>query len=173
MTFDQLVDIIYYIHLLWISRCQYKLEIQTWGCRQSSVDSSVPTRLTPRVWVPSMPSMLLSFSANFQLYLSCEKNKINKKRPGLALFSKSKPDAVFGIIFAVDVAAKSFPRKPAHRWRQHQSIVERKNTGNLQNKKHNSGWQKFYHFMTDLNTQSQNDLVSIEATVKVILSQKV
>ena len=35
-----------------------------------------------------MPSMLLSFIVKFVLYLSCEKNEINKKRPGLAHFLK-------------------------------------------------------------------------------------
>ena len=34
--------------------------------------------------------MLLSFIVKFVLYLSCEKNKINKKRPGLAHFFKKK-----------------------------------------------------------------------------------
>ena len=57
------------------------------GCNHSSVDSSAPTILPPSVWVPSTPSMLLSFMVKFVLYLSCEKNEINKKRPGLARLS--------------------------------------------------------------------------------------
>ena len=66
------------------------LPIMWWnilGCNHSSVDSSAPTILPPSVWVPSTPSMLLSFMVKFVLYLSCEKNEINKKRPGLARLS--------------------------------------------------------------------------------------
>ena len=61
-------------------------------CCHSSVDSSAPTILPPRVRVPSTPSMLLSFIVKFVLYLSCEKNEINKKRPGLAHFFIKKYD---------------------------------------------------------------------------------
>ena len=56
------------------------------GCRHSSVDSSAPTILPPWVRFPSTPTMLLSFIVKFVLYLSCENNEINKKRPGLAHF---------------------------------------------------------------------------------------
>ena len=59
------------------------------GFRHSSVDSSVPSILLPRVWLPSTPSMLLSFIVKFVHILSmwCEKRtKINKKRPSLAHF---------------------------------------------------------------------------------------
>ena len=49
------------------------------ACRHSSVDSSVPSILPPRVRVPSTPSMLF-----FNLYLSfeleCEKNEKNKQK---------------------------------------------------------------------------------------------
>ena len=40
-------------------------------CRHSSMDSSAPTILPPRVQVPSTPS----FRVKFVLYLPCEKNK--------------------------------------------------------------------------------------------------
>ena len=55
------------------------------GCRHSSVDSSVPNILPPRVRVPSTPSMLLSFIV---LCYIChlKRTKINKKRPDLAHF---------------------------------------------------------------------------------------
>ena len=53
-------------------------KFQQQGCRQSSVDSSVPTILPPRVWVPSTPSMLVSLLV-FVLYLPWEKNKIKQK----------------------------------------------------------------------------------------------
>ena len=46
--------------------------------------------LPPLVRVPSTPSMLLSFIVKFVLYLSCEKAKINKKRPGLAHFKNTR-----------------------------------------------------------------------------------
>ena len=68
-------------------------QIQHIGCRHCSVDSSVPTILLPRVRVPCIPPMLLSFIVKFVLYLSCEKNiQINKKRPGLVhlIFSISQ-----------------------------------------------------------------------------------
>ena len=59
------------------------------GCRHSSVVSSVPTILLPRVRVPSTPSTLLSLVVKFVLYLSIENNEyIQKKRPGLVHFSK-------------------------------------------------------------------------------------
>ena len=57
----------------------------TVGCRHSSVDSSAPSILPPRVRVPSTPSML------FLIYI-CHLNwnvkgtKINKKRPGWPIF---------------------------------------------------------------------------------------
>ena len=62
----------------------------TEGCCHSSVESPAPTILPPRVWVPSTPSMLLSFIVKFVRYLSCEKNEINKNRPGLADFFLKK-----------------------------------------------------------------------------------
>ena len=55
------------------------------GCCHSLVYLSVPTIWEPRVRVPSTPSSL-SFILKFVLYLSCEKTKINNKRPGLAHF---------------------------------------------------------------------------------------
>ena len=47
------------------------------GCRHSSVDSSAPSILPSRVWVPSTPSTLVEI-----VYLSfeCEKNKNKQKR---------------------------------------------------------------------------------------------
>ena len=47
------------------------------GCRHSSVDSSAPSIMPPRVRLPSTPSMLLSFIVKFVLYLSlcCEKER--------------------------------------------------------------------------------------------------
>ena len=52
------------------------------GCRHSSVDSSAPSIMPPRVRLPSTPSMLLSFIVKFVLYLSllCEKNENKPKR---------------------------------------------------------------------------------------------
>ena len=52
------------------------------GCRHSSVGSSVPSILPPRVQLPSTPSLLLSSIVKFVLYLSlhCEKNENKQKR---------------------------------------------------------------------------------------------
>ena len=56
------------------------------GCRHSSVDSSAPTILPPRVRVPSTLSMPFSFKV-FVLSLSCEKNENkNKKEAGFGPF---------------------------------------------------------------------------------------
>ena len=70
----------------WVDIRGFLFKLTNLGCRHSSVNSSAPTILPPRVRVPSTPSMLLSFIVTFVLYLSCEKNEINKKRPGLAHF---------------------------------------------------------------------------------------
>ena len=51
--------------------------------RHSSVDSSAPTILPPRVWVPSTQSRLLS------LYLSCEKDENKPKEAGFGPFLKN------------------------------------------------------------------------------------
>ena len=48
-----------------------------------------PTILPPRVWVPSTPSTLLSFTV-FVLYLSCEKNENKQKEAGFGPFFKKK-----------------------------------------------------------------------------------
>ena len=48
------------------------------GCCHSSVNLSATTILPPQARVPSTPSTLLSFIVKFVLYLSCEKNEINK-----------------------------------------------------------------------------------------------
>ena len=56
------------------------------GCCHSSVDSSMPTTLPPQVRVPSTPSTLLSFTVNFALYLSCEKNENKQKEAGFGPF---------------------------------------------------------------------------------------
>ena len=60
-----------------------ELPSHTLRCRHSSMDSSVPSILLPRVWLPSTPSMLLSFIVTFVLYffLHWEKNK-NKQKTG-------------------------------------------------------------------------------------------
>ena len=71
--------------------CSFMVSISRMGGRHSSVVSSAPTNLQPRVQIPRTPSMLF-----FNLYYwNCiEKiTKINKTRPGLAhflfLFKKS------------------------------------------------------------------------------------
>ena len=64
---------------------QVTLNFTEKGCRHSSVDSSVPTILLPRVQVPSRPSTLLYFTVKFVLYLSCENNE-NKKVAGFGPF---------------------------------------------------------------------------------------
>ena len=46
------------------------------GCRHSSVDSSTPSILPPRVRVPSTPSMLLSINI---LFVSCRKDETKQK----------------------------------------------------------------------------------------------
>ena len=56
------------------------------GFHHSSMDSSAPTILLPWVWVPSWPSMLLSFIVKFVLYSACVKNKNTQNRPCLAHF---------------------------------------------------------------------------------------
>ena len=60
------------------------------GCRHSSVESSAPTILPPRVRVPSMPSTLFHL---FVLYLSCEKNENKQKEAGFGPFKK-KNDSI-------------------------------------------------------------------------------
>ena len=59
------------------------------GCRHSSGDSSAPTILPPQVWVPSTPSMLLSFIVKFVLYLPCEKNENKQKEARFSPFFKT------------------------------------------------------------------------------------
>ena len=59
------------------------------GCRHSSVDSSAPSILLPRVRVPSTPSMLFSIYI-CHLNWNVKRMKINKKRPGLAHFFLKK-----------------------------------------------------------------------------------
>ena len=62
------------------------------------MDSSALSILQPRVRLPSIPSMLLSFKVKFVLYFSlqCEKRmKISKKRPGLAHFLKKEAKVIF------------------------------------------------------------------------------
>ena len=62
------------------------------GCRHSSVDSSAPSILPPRIRVPSTSSMLFSIYIIQILCLSfeleCEKNENRQKRPRLAHFLK-------------------------------------------------------------------------------------
>ena len=65
------------------------------GCCHSSVDLSAPSILLPRVRLPGTPSLLLSFTVKFVLYLSLQcvgRRKIKKKRPGLAHFFYKKVD---------------------------------------------------------------------------------
>ena len=57
------------------------------GGRHSSVDSSTPTILPPRVRVPSTPSMLLSIYVDL---CHVEKTKINKKGARIGPFKKGK-----------------------------------------------------------------------------------
>ena len=62
------------------------------GCRHSSVDSSAPSILLPRVQVPSTPSMLLS------IYIDLcheEKTKINKKAGIGPFFKRKRPEWVW------------------------------------------------------------------------------
>ena len=54
------------------------------GCRHSSVDSSAPSILPPRF---ESQAHHLSFY-QFKLICHVEKTKINKQRPGLAIFKK-------------------------------------------------------------------------------------
>ena len=56
--------------------------------RHGTVDSSAPSILPPRVWVPSTPSTLSSIIKLCKV--KSEKTKINKKRPGLAHFYKKE-----------------------------------------------------------------------------------
>ena len=62
------------------------------GCHHSSVDSSAPSILPPRVRVPSTPSMLFQFQTVYlSIEFECEKNENKQvKRPGLAHFKKNK-----------------------------------------------------------------------------------
>ena len=64
-----------------------QMELRQSGCYHSSVDSSPPTILLPRVRVPSTPSTLLSFIV-LVLFLSCDKNE--NKQKGLAHFLKKR-----------------------------------------------------------------------------------
>ena len=59
-----------------------------WGAAGSSVDSSAPSILPPRVWFPSTPSMHLSVIVKFLLHLSCivNRTKISKKSSSSAHF---------------------------------------------------------------------------------------
>ena len=62
------------------------------GCRHSSVDSSAPSILLPRVQVPSTPSMFLS------IYIDLcheEKTKINKKAGIGPFFKRKRPEWVW------------------------------------------------------------------------------
>ena len=81
-------DYIHKMFLIWKRRWSV---FSSMGCHHSSVDSSVPSILPSRVWLPSMPSMLFSFIVKFVLYLSmqCEKRtKINKKEAGFGPIKK-------------------------------------------------------------------------------------
>ena len=53
------------------------------------MDLFAPTILRCQVQIPSTQSMLLSEIVKFMLWLSCEKNKMNNKRPGLAQLKNS------------------------------------------------------------------------------------
>ena len=58
-------------------------------CRHSSVDLSPLSILPPQVWLPSTPSMLLSFKVKCVLYLSLQcgnRTKINEKEAGFGPF---------------------------------------------------------------------------------------
>ena len=60
------------------------------GCRCSSVDSSAPTILPPRVRVPSTPSTLFIVKICTMLSLCWERTKINKKEAGFGPFFLKK-----------------------------------------------------------------------------------
>ena len=80
-------DLQFWKHLL------YKLCLS----RHSSVDSSAPTILPPRVQVPSTPSML--FHLQYLCYIFHGKRmKLNKKRPGLAHFKKKERQGFLGVL---------------------------------------------------------------------------
>ena len=71
------------------------------GCCHSSVDLSAPSILLPWVRLPSMSSMLFSFTVKFVLYLSmqCEKRtKINKKRDRVWPIFYDQQDSVFWLL---------------------------------------------------------------------------
>ena len=62
------------------------------SCRHSSVDSSAPSILLPRVRVPSTPSTLFSIYSvqivNLSFELESEKYEIKQKEAGLGPFFK-------------------------------------------------------------------------------------
>ena len=61
------------------------------GYHHSSVDSSAPTNLPPLVQIPSTPSLLLSFTVKFVLYLSCgRKNRTKQKEAEFIQFFKKR-----------------------------------------------------------------------------------
>ena len=66
------------------------------GCPHRLVDSSTPSILPPKVRVLSTQFMFLSCIVNLCYIWMCivERNKINKKRPGLALFNMPHPHPI-------------------------------------------------------------------------------
>ena len=68
------------------------------GCRHSSVDSSAPSILLPRVRVPSTPSTLFSIYivqiVNLSFELECEKNKNIQKEAGIGPFLKKNKNKI-------------------------------------------------------------------------------
>ena len=74
------------------------------GCRYSSVDSSAPSIMPPRVQVQSTPSTLFSIYIVQIVYLSfeleCEKNKNKQKEAGIGPFFKKQLSIVLAEIRA-------------------------------------------------------------------------
>ena len=66
------------------------MELGNIGCRHSSVDSSAPSNLQPRVRIPSTISMLYLLLVTFGLYSSfhCEKNEKKTKRGWFGSFGR-------------------------------------------------------------------------------------
>ena len=90
---------------LWTMKTRLARERESWkhywtknlikmGCRYSSVDSSAPSTLPPRVRVPSTPSTLFSIYIVRIVYLSfkleCEKDENKQKEAGNGPFFKKK-----------------------------------------------------------------------------------
>ena len=97
-------------------QCNIKVAVN-WrkkGCRHRSVDSSAPSILPPRVWVPSTPS---TYAWIYILIVWCWKYK---KRPGLAIFLKKLTKIGNGQLMS------DFLPPSIIRWTEHFFVVQRK-----------------------------------------------